>query len=251
MTSSPNTNPLTYNGYVTALSTMAVVQATDVNFLSLLPQALNYAELRIQRDLNLLALQYENDAYVLASGSNLIHLSVDDFVTVQSIAATVGTRKIQLAPASKEYIQSVWDDSSVSGPPVNFAPLGGDAATGGAATVDFLFGPYADAAYPLSIVGTNRAPSLNLFAGTPQATSGLTFISTFLPDLLLMASMIFISGYQRNFSATSDDPAMPVNYEKQYQALVQGAQGEELRKRWSASGWTSMASAPTATPART
>ena len=129
--STPATNQLTYSGYVTALATLAVVSPTDANFVALLPQTLNYADLRIQRDLNLLGAQYENTTYATVANQNALHLSVDDFVTVQSIAATSGTRKIQLAPASKEYIQSVWDDSAVVGLPVNFASLGGDAATAG------------------------------------------------------------------------------------------------------------------------
>jgi hypothetical protein len=57
--------------------------------------------------------------------------------------------------------------------------------------------------------------------------------------MLIMASMIYISAYQRNFSATSDDPAMPMNYEKQYQALRLGAIAEENRKKGMGSGWSS------------
>ena len=58
--STPNTTPLTYNGYVTQIGTMAVVNTTtnsgvvvgvDAAFNNIIPQMLNYAELRIQRDL--------------------------------------------------------------------------------------------------------------------------------------------------------------------------------------------------------
>ena len=249
--STPNPNALSYSSYVAAVATLAVVQPSDANFLTLVPQMLNYAELRIQRDLNLLPLQYENDAYSIGANSNVLSLSTNDFVTVQSIAVTSGTQKIQLVPCSKEFIQAVWYDGNVVGPPINFAPYGGDAATGGETSINFLLGPYTDQSYPLTIVGTNRAPSLYSFAGTPQATTNFTFISAFLPDLLLMASMIFMAAYQRNFSATSDDPQMAVNYEKQYQTLLASAQNEELRKRWSASGWTSTAPSPAASSERT
>ena len=61
--STPATTALTYNGYVTQIGTLAVVQLTtsgslvvgqDAAFNALLPSMLNYAELRIQRDLDLL-----------------------------------------------------------------------------------------------------------------------------------------------------------------------------------------------------
>jgi hypothetical protein len=65
-----------------------------------------------------------------------------------------------------------------------------------------------------------------------------------------MASMVFISAYQRNFSASADDPNMAINYEKTYQTLLKGAMGEELRKRFRASAWSSEAPSPAATSVR-
>jgi hypothetical protein len=65
-----------------------------------------------------------------------------------------------------------------------------------------------------------------------------------------MASMIFVSGYQRNFGRQSDDPAMSQSYESQYQALLRGATVEEYRKKFAASGWTSISPSPVATPGR-
>jgi hypothetical protein len=48
--------------------------------------------------------------------------------------------------------------------------------------------------------------------------------------------MIFISAYQRNFSSSGSDPQMPINYETQYQTLLKGAAGEEIRKRFRSIG---------------
>ena len=88
-----NTTPLTYNGYVTQIGTMAVVQTTTVNgvvqgvdeaFNAIIPQMLNYAELRIQRDLDLLELVTTSN-YTLPVDTNLLSISINDFVTVQTI----------------------------------------------------------------------------------------------------------------------------------------------------------------------
>jgi len=77
-----------------------------------MPQMLNYAELRIQRDLDLLPLQTDNSSYSLTAGNNVLSLSVNDFVTVQNIAVLSGTQRTTLTPVTKEYLQAVFDDST-------------------------------------------------------------------------------------------------------------------------------------------
>ena len=111
-------------------------------------------------------------------------------------------------------------------------------------------GPYPDESYPIVVRGTQRLPSLWQYNTDPDASTLYTFISAYLPDLLLMASMIYLSGYQRNFGRQSDDPQMAVSYEQQYQALLKGASVEEARKRFAASAWTSQAPPTVATATR-
>ena len=65
-----------------------------------------------------------------------------------------------------------------------------------------------------------------------------------------MASLVFIAAYQRNFSASSDDPNMAVNYEKTYQTLLKGAMVEEARKKFNSAGWTPLSPAAVASPSR-
>jgi len=86
--------------------------------------------------------------------------------------------------------------------------------------------------------------------GTVSNGSGTTFISTYLPDMLIMASMIYISAYQRNFGRLSDDPAMAQSYENQYQLLKSSALVEENRKKYESAAWSSYSPAPTATSTR-
>jgi hypothetical protein len=77
-----------------------------------------------------------------------------------------------------------------------------------------------------------------------------TFISLYLPDLFIMASMIYISAYQRNFGRANDDPQMAVTYESQYQALLKTADLEENRKKFEAAAWSSQEPSISATPTR-
>jgi hypothetical protein len=254
----PNTTPLTYNGYVTQIATMAVVNTTttagvvvgvDDAFNAIIPQMLNYAELRLQRDLDLLPTQ-TTDSYVLTSGSNELTISTDDFVTIQTILLDDGTGNVPLLPTTKEFLQNVYGSSSNTGVPSYYAMYGGDRATGGNTDNNIILGPWPDSNYTVTLTGTIRAPTLYTFATTQDASTETTFISTYLPDLLIMASMIYISAFQRNFGRESDDPAMAQSYESQYQALLKGATIEEFRKKFQASAWSSMSPSPVATPSR-
>jgi hypothetical protein len=65
-----------------------------------------------------------------------------------------------------------------------------------------------------------------------------------------MASMIYISAYQRNFGKANDDPQMAVTYESQYQTLLKSALMEENRKKFEAAAWSSQSPSTVATPTR-
>ena len=82
------------------------------------------------------------------------------------------------------------------------------------------------------------------------ASNQTTFISQYLPDLLIMASMVYISAYQRNFGRQSDDPQMAQSYESQYQTLLKSAAVEEARKKFEGPGWTSQSPSPISSPTR-
>jgi hypothetical protein len=256
----PVTNFLTYNGYVTQIADLAVLQTTtvggivtpvDTDLVNLLPQMIGYAELRIQRDLDLEQSINNSTSYTLTAGTNTLTVDVNSFITVQDIGYVSGTQTNQILPTSKHFIQATYPDSAVQGPPVYYAPYGGDATTTGATSQIWLFGPTPDSNYPLSINGTVRMISLNSFSGnSTDASTKYTFISAYLPDLLLMASMIYLSGFQRNFGRQADDPAMAVSYEQQYNALLKGAMTEEARRKLWASAWTSLAVPANATANR-
>ena len=253
--STPQDTPLTYNLYITQIGTMAVVNLTttagvvtgvDAAFNNLVPQMLNYAELRIQRDLDLLP-SLTSNTYSLTAGVNQLLIPINDFVTIQTLQP-VG--QPPMTPVSKEWLQSVYYSATVTGPPAYFAMTGGDLATFGSTSNIVTFGPYTDTTYTVTAYGTVRLPTLYQYATTAYAASSTTFISTYYPDLLIMASMIYISAFQRNFGKIADEPEMPGSYEGQYRALLAGASVEEARKKFAASGWTAMAPTPAATPGR-
>jgi hypothetical protein len=256
------TTPLTYNGYVSQIATMAVlntetvggvVVGVDEPFNAIIPQMLNYAELRIQRDLDLLpslvtvtSSPTTGDTYTIAEGATNLSVPTSDFVTIQTIAVVIDGVVNPLLPTTKEYLQNVFGDPSYTGVPFYFAMLGGDVGTGGLTTNLIRLAPRSNGTYNLGITGTVRLATLYQFANSANASTGATFISTYLPDLLIMASMIYLSAYQRNFGDMGNDPAMPGTYENQYQTLLKGASIEEARKKFNSAGWTSLSPAPVA-----
>jgi hypothetical protein len=238
---------LDYPGYVKQIATMAVVDETDPNFLTIIPQAITYAENRICRDLDFLFTSVPNSTYSLTPSSRTLTLPAELFVVPEQInvitpfnaaSADAGVR-VPLLPVTREFLDATCSDPSQLTVPKYFAPIGDRAGN-----MVFIVGPYPDAAYRVEIVGTFRPDSLS-------ATNTKTFISIYLPELMVMAYMIYISGYQRNFGATTaNDPQQPVSYESQYTALLMGAMTEESRKKFQAAAWSSKSSSPVTKPTR-
>lgn len=240
------TTGLTYATYKTQIATLAVVEETNAEFLTILPQTITYAENRMYRDLDFNFTSTPITGYALTPGNRGLTIPEGTLVVTDQINiitpvgvsdpdASTATRNPCLA-TTKEFLDAVYGSSTSAnrGMPQYFVPFNDNL---------FLFGPVPDVSYNVEIIGTYRPESLS-------ATNTTTFISLYLPDVFIMASMIYISGYQRNFGRSNDDPQMAVTYESQYQALLKGAAVEESRKKFTASGWSAESASPVATPTR-
>lgn len=249
------TTGLTYSTYKTQIATMAVVDEDDPAFLTILPQAITYAENRLYRDLDFLFTSASNSSYAIEANTRTLSvpssinfapgdqygggvLVVAEQLNILTPAGNTNPEnsiRTPLLATTKEFLDAVYGASGATGVPKYFAPFNDDV---------FLVGPFADQKYYVEVVGTFRPLSLS-------DTRTTTFLSLYLPDLFIMASMIYVAAYQRNFSSASgNDPQMPVTYETQYQTLLRGASVEEARKKFEAAGWSSQGPAPNATPSR-
>ena len=223
---------------------MAVVPTTDANFQIILPQMISYAELRMQRDLDFLSTQISNSTYSLSSGSGTLTIPTSVFIVMETFEVIDGSgSSVPLLPVAKEFIQNVYGTGSSTALPQYFAVYGGDSATTGLTSQNIIVGPIPDLNYSTRLTGTVRSAPLS-------ATNTQTYISVYLPDMFIMASMIYISAYQRNFGRINDDPAMAQTYESQYQALKMSSMVEANRAKFEAAAWTSYSPAPAASPTR-
>ena len=253
---------LNYGTYKTQIAQMAVVSPADANFLAILPSMIDYAELRILRDLDLMVTsvaKYGANFKLTAGNRNISFPQFDatdgtSFVVSEQINLLTpagstdpqASTRSPLIPTTKEFLDAVYGSSTSANraQPQYFAPFN---------ETLFFVGPVPDATYYVEVIGTVRPASLTWAASPDGGNLGdaaTTFISQYLPDLFIMASMIYISAYQRNFGRQSDDPQMAVSYESQYQALLRSAGTEEARKKYEGAAWSSQSPAQSATPTR-
>lgn len=238
---------LNYSSFVSSVANLLVVPVSDVNFQIALPNIIDDAELRIYRDLDLLDTQTTTTG-TLTTGTRLFDLPtppggngpfvVIDNINVITPAGTTnpesGTR-VALWPISLDSITMLYPSSSGSTAPQYFAMVDQNR---------IALGPWPASAYTVEVTGTIRPLALS-------SSNVTTVLSTYFPDLMVAAAMVFGAGYQKNFGAAVDDPKAAVTWETHYQSLLAGASIEENRKRFTAAGWSSDSPAPQATPPRT
>jgi hypothetical protein len=259
-----NTNPISYNQYIDQIGVMAVAltqdngsgvqEFVDAPLQEIVPMMLNYAELRIQRDLDLLPALTANN-YTATPGQALL-IPIDDFLIIESInlaqldSLGQAINETPLTQVSREFIANCYGGLSSIGTPKYYAMVGDNFGNAGDVYNRIRFAPLPNYAYTVSVRGVIRLPSLYKNAAAGIADTGYTYISTNYPDMLVIASMIYITMFQRNFSATSDDSQMGMNYEKQYQILKATAVMEENRKKGQGSAWSGYSTPVSATPTR-
>lgn len=234
---------LTYSTYVTALSTLTVIPSSNTEFTAILPDCIDYAEQRIYRELDLLSTVVRDASQALTPNSRNFTLPTAQgaFVVVNGINAITpagtapdgGTRN-PLTPVSRDYLDLVWPSVTGTGLPTAFAMITQTA---------IVVGPWPDQAYTMEVIGTQRPTPLS-------SDNPVTFLSNNLPDLFLAASMVFMSGYTKNFGAQADDPKLAQSWENQTQLLMASAETEEAKKRFQGSSWSSLTQSPQAQPAR-
>lgn len=235
---------LTYDTWLEQLANLMVQDPADENFLVFVPGCIDYAEQRMYRELDLQVTRVIDTSGATVANNQQFTLPTAQgtFVVVEQInvfdpagtTAETGSR-VPLIGVTKEFINAAWpSNSSNIGTPQWFAPV---------SNTLYLLAPSPDAQYTTEVVGTIRP--------TPLSSSNTsTFLTTSLPDAFMAASMVFATGYQRDFGAQTDNPQASASWEAQYTKLMQSAAVEELRKRFMGPAWQPMTPSPVATPPR-
>lgn len=234
---------INYTSYVNQISNLMVIPSTDSNFTTMLPGMIDYAEQRIYRELDLLATQITDTGTVSSGNRNFslptttgTYIVVDQINIMSSVGtgSSNGTRN-QVMPVSREYVDLIYPSGqTVTGVPQVFARASNTAV---------IFGPAPDGAYTAEVIGTQRPTPLS-------STNSSTILTQYVPDLFIAASMVFGSGYMRDFGSQADNPSMAQSWESQYTTLMRSAAVEQARSKFESEGWTSQQPSPVATPPR-
>jgi hypothetical protein len=223
---------LTYATYVTTIANLLAEEETDENFVQILPSIIDYAEDRCYRELNLLATVIRNSSAALSVNSRSFTLptNLGTFRTVSELnvitpagqGVSAGTRN-PLTRASLKLLDFLYPtETAPSSPsvPVLFSPV---------SDTVYVVGPAPSEAYSVEVVGTIQPTPLS-------AVTTTTYLTTYLPDLMVAASMVFaLGGFQKNFTPISDDPQQTAGWEGEYRKLLASANSEETRRRYSQS----------------
>lgn len=237
---------MTYSDFVTASADLLILlptitnaasatPSTDPNFNAILPRAIEYAEQRMYRELNLIQTFDKVTATTTANvqtvawPTGMIVMNSLYIVTPAGTAQTASNAQMNLLQRTTiEGLNMFW-------------PQGQQTATGllpkyyaTQMEANIHLAPAPDDSYTLVAYGTFRPDPLS-------ATNTTTILTTYIPDVFLACAMIFFSGYQRDFGMQADDPKMAQSWENQYQMLKTSAAEEIARAKSQSAQWTPFA----------
>ena len=219
---------LDYTSYTLRLATFITSNPDNIDYAPLIPATIDYAEQRIYRELNLLGTRVANSSLSCTANNRLFTIPVPatgPYITVTSLniitpvgqtAAGTGIRnRVASLPMSLvDFIGTTNTSPSATTVPAAFYMR--DQTT-------VVFAPSPGATFNVEVIGTIRPNPLSY-------TNTTTFLTTYLPDVFVAASMIYFS------KAVADKNCgiqqSPDYWEKEYQALASSANSEETRKRY-------------------
>ncbi|HTV38599.1 MAG TPA: hypothetical protein VMF12_19375 [Xanthobacteraceae bacterium] len=217
--------------------------SSDTNFNNIFPRAVEQAEQRIYRELDLITTQTSQTAALTTNSRNIaipggiLILHELNVVTPTGAQADTGTRN-PVQRVSLAFLNAVCPAAAATlalpSIPKYYALLD---------DVDVRVGPAPDAAYVAEFIGIIRPAPMT-------SSNPTTWLGTNLPDLFLAGVNVFMAGYQRDFGAQSDNPQMAVSWEAAFQELKKSATIEEARRKAQSVAWQPYSPAPLATPPR-
>lgn len=236
---------LNFTEYVTTMAGLMSIEPETALYPDqeeLFNQMVNYAELRIYRELDFLNTIKESTTSDLTPGTRTVAVPGDiiivnsaSVITPASTAAAAGTRNA-MQRVSMEFLNQVWPNTLTTGVPAYYALQ--DEGT-------IVLAPTPDAGYRVCAQGVFRPEPLS-------ATNPTTFLTDNVPDLFVAASCVFgFGGLLQNFGAQSDNPQAAQSWEQQYQNLRAGVDMENLRSKAWANSWQPWSPSPSAKESRT
>lgn len=249
-----------YDEIMSTLMTLAVVplNAEDDKFQRIIPATFLYADGRIYRELNFLATDITQPFTLTALERE--HLLPADVITPRTISVctppgpiTRNSRKYFPERISPEALDIFWPQPNFKPgipkkyaivgmrPPLEVLPqppqTGTQPVPPNFASERFIYAvrfmPSPDRAYTAEVFGGVQPKVLS--QSNPE-----TFLSVNYAELFIACCMVFITGYQRDYGAASDDPQRAQSWEAQYKSLREGVALEAGMQRGEGPGFTAL-----------
>lgn len=211
------------------------------DFEQLYPRAISYAESRICAEIPLLANRVADSSSTVTGGSRVFNLNSmnNTMIVVERVALiTPGAGTLPQNGMRNQYIKTTLDYIDMFWP-TEAAAMRPDLATNvgrywayitlntttPTTFSEIAIAPTPDVNYTIEVTGLVQPLALSV--GNAQ-----TYLSTFYPDLLTAACMVFLEGaLMRNFGAQADDSPQALSWEKIYRGLKDACEFEEMRRR--------------------
>ena len=250
---------MTYTEWLQAMFT--ILQLGDgfgqTAFTALVPRCIEYAEGRLYRDpeLDFLATRLVDLSQTTTTGqrsvaipANILIIEEVSLITPANTLPTVrGAKRIPLSRTTRAFIDFAYPYESQTQAPddVNgghWTPYSMQQASPAPGSADELpvplpssviIAPTVDNQYIVEFTGVFQPAPLS-------STNPTTFLTQYLPDLFLAASLVWAFGYQRDFGGQAENPQTAMSWEQTFQFLRQGAAIYELRKKALADGFSAL-----------
>jgi hypothetical protein len=257
---------MSWSDWLAATTTIMNIadEAGIAAFTALAPRCVEYAELRLYRDpdLDFLATRVSDATQRTTNGLRSVPIPTTisvagfsgGFVVIEGVNLVLPANtppalglRVPLLPTSRPFIDGIWPNEGQVQTPVPWETyyavfsqqIGqpSDPTEPIVAPSSILIGPTPDDSYVTEFTGTARPTPLS-------ATNPTTFLTTYLPDLFLMASCIWLCGYQRDITIAGNSPGLVQYYEQQYETLKGGAAVESARQKMLSNGTTAFPPVP-------
>jgi hypothetical protein len=231
---------LTYSQTVTTLANLLALPESNTDFLQVLPTAIDYAENRINNQFSFLSTIAVNSTASLSANNRAFTLptpSEGTYSIIENLNLVIAGTRTPLTPVSRSVLDTFYPTNtatSVSAVPSVFCMV---------TDQSILVGPAPGATTTVEVVGLVQPAPLS-------ASNPTTYISTTYPELLIAACMVFLSGWQKNFSASSDSPQQAISWESNYQMLAANVDAVDARQKFEGASWTPKSATPFATRER-
>lgn len=210
-----------------------------IDFQTLFPQAISYAENRIFREIPMIAEREQVNTPPMSAGENIVFSPVGAQsgigpVFIERFGIIKGGQTYWYDKASADFVGLIWTNPSETVDPDLAEWLGRYwAPNADAFGDDATFSQTAIIFAPPVTTGGLVATVVGLFPPTPLSVANQqTYLSTLYPDLLEAAIMVFMNRYLlKNAGASADTPEMTLTFEDDCMRLMEAAKAEELRRR--------------------